>query len=367
VQLYFNNAATTLDGGIDGSQTTITVTGDPTREGTVDGFSGAASASNWQLATLVDLSDPGNYEVVKITDVTGLTFTVERGVEGTAQAWGDGTQISARLTAGAMAWVPQRHPDTSLMRFDDSAGTGRSFILGAGEMDDDTRGSNSLVLAGRSRIVDGVVLGGWSTLQHMRSFSSAASGAFDRNMAFESVGRSLPMDLGTAPDWVPDGAYYRGAVVEPTTPDGYQYWLDITSIENNSSNAGSTEPTWNNAGATVVANGNWYPTLKPVDITTGDLRDILITEVGFVAYKYDASSPPVVDIGTEADTTRFANGVTLSQITGDGTVHRIPLTTGGALVSGEGLRISVDTAAAGGRCLGFLYWKGIFIEADPGY
>lgn len=366
MHLFGNNAETRLNGGIDDSQTTITVTGDATDSGTIAGFNGAASASNWMLATLVDPSDPGNFEVVKITGITGLDFDVVRGYEGTAQAWGDGTIITARITASFLGWLPQRDPDTSLMRFDDSAGTGRSFILGEGLMSYDARSSNALVMAGRSRIADGIVLGGWSTLQQAKSFTGA-SGAFDRNMAFESVGRSLPMDLGTAPDWVPDGAYYRGAVVEPTTPDGYQYWLDITSIENNSSNAGSTEPTWNNAGATAVANGNWYPTLKPVAITTGDLRNVLITEVGFVAYKYDASSPPVVDIGTEADTTRFANGVTLSQITGDGTVHRIPLTTGGAMVDGEGLRISVDTAAAGGRCLGFLYWKGIFIEADPGY
>jgi hypothetical protein len=61
--------------------------------------------------------------------------------------------------------------------------------------------------------------------------------------------------------------------------------------------------------------------------------------------------------------TRFANGVTLSQITGNNCVHRIILSAGGAMVTGEALTFAVDTAAAGGRCMGRFYWRGIFIEA----
>lgn len=351
---FSNNAETTLATAFaDVVDTSMVVTGDPTAEGTVDAFLGSG-----QLATLTHATFPGEYEVVLITDRVGLNFTVERSYEGTAQVWPAGTLVSARITAKMLGRFLQHDPQTGLVLAPEA---GLGFVLGQGAASGDARASSALVIGGRSRIADGIQLSGWSTLQLLPS-QSGASG-FDRNMAYESVGGSIPVDLGVAMTWNDLGGYFRGSVVQPTTPDGYQYWLDVTDVENYySPGVGATEPTWNNAGATPVTNGNWYPTALPVDIATGDVRNILVTEVGFIAHKYSASSPPVVDIGTEAAPTRFANAVSLTQITGDGCVHRIPLTTGGAMVKDEGLRFRVNTAASGGRCVGRFYWRGIFIE-----
>ncbi len=353
---FSNNAETTLAAPFaDSTDTTMVVTGDDTAEGAF-----AAFLSSGQPATLTHASFPGMYEVVLITGQTGPEFTVVREYEGVAQEWPAGTLVSARITAKILDQFLQRNPQTGVVTTADEA---PSIVLGGGAASGDARSSNALVVGGRSRIVDGIQLSGWNTLQLLRSQAGAA--VFDSNFAHESVGGSIPVDLGVAAAWNDDFARGRSAVLSPTTPDGNQYWLDIADVEVASISSVLGEPTWNPTGGTPVSDsGTWYPTALPVDISTGEMRSVLITEVGFIAFKYTASAPPVVDIGTDSAPTRFADGVTLSQITGDGCVHRIPLSTGGPMVVGEGLRFRVDTAASGGRCMGRFYWRGIFIELD---
>ena len=79
---------TTLASGIDEDDTSISLTADP----------GFAAATN--LACIWD--DTGNFEVVKYTDLTGTTLTVERGFEGTAQAWSAGAYIANLIPAYAI-------------------------------------------------------------------------------------------------------------------------------------------------------------------------------------------------------------------------------------------------------------------------
>lgn len=359
--LFSNNAETTLDVAVDFDDTTLTVTGADTAAGVFSAFL-SPSGGDVQLATLFDPLDPTVYEVVKITAVDGLDFTVEREYEGSAQDWAPGTIISARITAKTLQSFLQRDPNTSMVSGQGEGASGpASFLFGAGALSYDVRYSTTLVLGGRSRIEGGVQLSGWPTLQKLRS--SAGISGYDRNVAYESWGGTIHVDLGTAIDWATDNNYQRGMVVSPTTPDGNQYTLDITSVEESGSSSAGAEPTWNTSGATAVSNGNWYPVPLPVVVGTGTMRNVLITEVGFICDIYDASSPPVVSIGTGAAPTRFANGVTLSQLASPGNcVHRIILSTGGAMVS-DALVFSVDTEAAGGRCMGRFYWRGIFIEA----
>lgn len=356
---FSNNAETTLAATFtDSTDTSMVVSGDDTAEGTF-----AAFLSSGQPATLTHASFPGMYEVVLITGQAGTTFTVVREYEGAAQEWPIGTLVSARITAKVLDYFLQRDPQTGAVSAPVGATSATSVLLGGGAISTDVRDSNALVVGGRSRIIDGVQLSGWNTLQLLRSQSGA--GVFDSNFANESVGGSIPVDLGVADAWDDDTARGRSAVVAPTTPDGNQYWLDITDVNASGVSSVTGEPTWNTTGATPVGDSaSWYPTALPVDISTGELRNVLITEVGFIAYKYTAAAPPVVDIGTDAAPMRFADSVTLSQITGDGCVHRIPLTTGGPMVVGEGLRFRVDTAASGGRCMGRFYWRGIFVELD---
>jgi hypothetical protein len=101
-QKFLNNSATTLNGAITDSATSIVVT-----DGTV--FSDPASAEEYYLATI---DDSTNLEIVKITDVTTNTLTVVRGQEGTSgTAFGSGVAISSRLTAGALDRFVQSDPD----------------------------------------------------------------------------------------------------------------------------------------------------------------------------------------------------------------------------------------------------------------
>jgi len=79
---------TTLASGIDDDDTSISLTADP----------GFAAATN--LACIWD--DTGAFEVVKYTDLTGTTLTVERAFEGTAQAWSAGAYIANLIPAYAI-------------------------------------------------------------------------------------------------------------------------------------------------------------------------------------------------------------------------------------------------------------------------
>lgn len=79
---------TTLALGIDEDDTSISLTTDP----------GFAAATN--LACIWD--DTGNFEVVKYTDLTGTTLTVERAFEGSARAWSAGAYIANLIPAYAI-------------------------------------------------------------------------------------------------------------------------------------------------------------------------------------------------------------------------------------------------------------------------
>lgn len=100
-QLFKNNATTTLNGGITAGATSLTVA-----TGTGGDFP-IANGTDWFLATLIGLDANGlesSWEIVRVTDVTGDTFTVIRAQENTtALAWSHATRIEARLTAGTIA------------------------------------------------------------------------------------------------------------------------------------------------------------------------------------------------------------------------------------------------------------------------
>ena len=331
VYIFANNAETTLAVALDATPgvTTMTVTVDDTDNGTAAAFpefsiDNAAAV----MATLSHPTNPGLYEVVEIQARSGPDFTVLRGAEGDVLSWPVGTLISARITAKVMGTMLQSDPETGVIGTYDGA----VYLQFAGT----------------------------PCMQLYRS-SGLAAGDADYVVTPESWVGTIPVDLGTAATWS-TANFSRGSVVLPTTPDGKQYWLEIPDPADTVS-ADATEPTW---GVTAPStNGIWHQTALPVNISSGNLSSVLITEVGFIAHKYSASTPASVSIGTNTDATRFVNNQSLSQITADGCVHRFPLTAGGLMVpTGGSLRFKVETAAAGGRCLGRFYWRGIFIETN---
>jgi len=87
---FANNASSTLNGAINNSTTTIVVTSAAT----------FPASGNFRLLLGVN---PLTAELVLVTGVSGTTFTVVRGQEGTtASSWPDLTTVTHILTAGAI-------------------------------------------------------------------------------------------------------------------------------------------------------------------------------------------------------------------------------------------------------------------------
>jgi len=99
IELYANNAYSQLAGNITDSQTTITVT-----SGTASRFPSPASGTQFFRLTVTGQNSPNvSIEIMYVTAVSGSTFTVIRGQEGTtAQAWSLGDLVGLEPTAGMM-------------------------------------------------------------------------------------------------------------------------------------------------------------------------------------------------------------------------------------------------------------------------
>ncbi|MES3674441.1 YncE family protein [Halomonas elongata] len=109
-QLFFNNARARLATAIDDATTTIEVSAPvnlPTSLG----------ENEWFLLTIfADTTRYGeNIEIVRVTDISNNTLTVERGFEGAAVSHGAGESIEARATARTMDRIRSRIGETSLI------------------------------------------------------------------------------------------------------------------------------------------------------------------------------------------------------------------------------------------------------------
>ena len=90
---FANNVSTYITSGLTSSQTSFTVadtTGFPT-----------LVSGDYFYATLYTTS--GSVEIIKVTNVSGLTLTCVRGQDNTAaQAWVNGSPLDIRLTAAGL-------------------------------------------------------------------------------------------------------------------------------------------------------------------------------------------------------------------------------------------------------------------------
>lgn len=335
-----------------------------------------------QLATLTNPAYPGEYEVIRITSRTGNEFTVDRGVErinagsdhpeidnpenmagqGGARYWPAGTKMSARVTAGTLQRTLSG--EGPIVR-------GGSVVMKVTEDGYSSQAESSLpyslVFEGRSRLATSVQISAYPVLQLENSVVGASylPSVQDYNLSSSSVGGTFPVDLGVPATWAGETNYGRGTVVVPTTPGGKQYWAEIDAIGDSTLLTGATEPNWTTTdpvtgGVEDGDYGRWRATDMPIDFEQALGFGLVVTEVGFIAHKVTATTLPSVSIGTAADPDRFASAVQLTQITGNGCVHRIPVTGGGTLANE--LRYKVDTAATGGQFLGRFYWRGFFVE-----
>ena len=95
-----NCARTTINqvGGIDSSVTSLTVT-----NASPFPLTGDFLVTIWDKVTFPDPCDDSNVEIIKVTDVTGNIFTIERGQEDTVGAsHSNGQAVEMLITAGIL-------------------------------------------------------------------------------------------------------------------------------------------------------------------------------------------------------------------------------------------------------------------------
>lgn len=333
---FSNNAVTTLAAGISDSATTITLTS----------AAAFATVGTGGLIQALTITDPANVlppEVIYATAIPGAgQRTVVRGQDGTtAQTWGAGAIVSARVTAGMLG---------SFVQADDE---GVLLIPG--------------VDAGRNwRGVGAVQMSGFQYLQPQRSAVGSGANDIDPNLGVELVGTGVYVSLGTTPTWTSGVTYSQGDVVVPPTPvtDVDQYCYEPRANITDQSTT-TTTPAFSSTacpaldGATDV--GFWTPIdLSFLTVDTGSLpggAEILVSEVGFICSNYSAGTAPVVSIGINGDTSKYASSVSLSQISDVGHVHRIPVTAGGVVGAPRFTLVTPGTATFVGR----FYWRGFLL------
>lgn len=329
---FSNNAVTTLAAGISNSATTITLTAD----------AAFATVGTGGLIQALTITDPANVlppEVVHATAIPGAgERTVTRGREGTtAQTWGAGAIVSARVTAGMLG---------SFVQADDE---GALLIPG--------------VAAGRKwRGTGAVQMGGFQSLQPQRSAVGTGEHDIDPNLGVELVGASVYVSLGTTPTWASGDVYSFGNVVLPPAVTGYQYCFEPSSNLADISTT-TTTPAFASAACAALNGSTDVGYWTPMDtgfirVDTGYLcAEILVSEVGFICSNYSAGTAPVVSIGIDDDTSKYASNVSLSQISDVGHVHRIPVTAGGVVGTPRFTLMTPGTATFVGR----FYWRGFLL------
>lgn len=159
--------------------------------------------------------------------------------------------------------------------------------------------------------------------------------------------------------------YSDGSVVAPPTPDGFNYVFQ--AADGWQSSQTTTTPSFSGTNsscdalnsASVV--GLWVPIPDPliINLNFPNSYGLMLTEVGFICMDYGATTDASISVGTSAATTRFASAVALADVDATGDVHRIPVTTGGAMV--DNLRFTLSTAATG-NLVGRFYWRGFFVQ-----
>ena len=305
-----------------------------------------------QLVTLTHESNPGQFEVVAIVrhEFGTAAFDVKRNIEGApGMSWPIGTSMQARVTAATLD----------------------SFMQGSE--------ANVPVVSGGVLSIPGGRFS-MSAVPHIGRVFAPSDSVYGVNLTGGSpsaVGVSAFVDLGVAPtieDLDGYGTYQHGHVYLPASPAGQQYGYNAFDGGSIDYTAESPPLVFSSGGdysiQLVDGAGELHGVLVavglPVNISvpfSGSL--VVVEEVGFIADYVTATTKPIVSIGdldqaSAPDATRFANNVSLTQITADGHIHRIPITVGGGMSRTRTFRL--DTPATGGSFRGRFYWRGFLVQ-----
>lgn len=324
-----------------------------------------------QAATLTSLDVVGAYEIVYMYAREDDVVYIDRGQEETEpREWPAGTKVSANVTRGMLEnfaqkgrWgepVPLLAEPGPLVLSDlnENAVAASSAVSG-------------LVFNAHSRMRETWTFGGYSVLQQAQPHPNRPP---RRALAYECIGSSTPVDIGDTPrTWLSGQAYRRGAVVIPSVPNGRQYWPEFESLLDDTT-VDSVEPDFDGwflgveSGREPTGSGpvEWLSQEMPAkaQVFFPTNTRLMLTEVGFLCSQYDASAPPAISVGTQANPTLVANAVSLTGlVVGEVSTHRILIAAGG--VAPADLLFTAVTGATGGTCRGAFYWKGFIFETTP--
>lgn len=413
IQLFSNNAKSTLVAETLAASNTFHLASSA-------GFH-APVAGQYELATLSN-ADGTLIEIVRVSDNTANVLTVVRAQEGTtALDWPVGTLIDGRITAGTMARLAQgfdtsgnarginaidlqsgRNAPDRVASGEDSTAVGHSNIAsGAGStciggwglaIGDDSlvlgtggtasgygavvigpgiaSGSVCMILGDSRNRVDSSIMTSYFPVVKMDDYDD---GSEQYTSANEFVMCSPYFDLAAPPPWAASTAYTQGAVVTPTTPDGFQYRLvmpdDITVLTTKQAlTSGATEPTWPAVPTGSISDGigTWVCQQPSAGyaMQPPPLGTIFVpTQLGFICHgTFSAlTGTPAVSVGVVGDTTRYVNTQNVSISAAHG-VHTFTGTPSLAVQATEQLVFTLNTAATAGRCVGRFFAKGFFVE-----
>lgn len=367
-------------------------------EGVISSFA-SITANDYQVATLSHPGMPGLYEIVHLT-FNGADTIMLRGREGTpAQNWPAGAKLQARVTAGMLAgFASNLNPEAVELRGSGVETSLKPVVLGNTDLGQ-VPSNNGFAVMANSRWIDGAwLIAGYPVLQlRGEAYTKDSIGAAATST--EAVFTSGSMDLGVVPPWAQNTDYKQGAVVQPSTPTGVQWRLDIPYPWTDHMTSGATEPPlfasedplntseghlecpdggslrspWADPSEGGSPGGFWAPQNLGAGvflcIPTGYLR-FYPTEIGFICDEHSATTAPVVSIGSavlydgqtvavEETPGLFANNVALSSITGPHMRHRITAMPDAGVL---GFVIKLNTPAEGGSFHGRFYFKGMFVE-----
>ncbi len=365
---FNNNAASALAADIDSETTTIQLVGD----GTANAFPRPQTANGRRaFATITNPSMPDASEVVLIIARSGSMLTVERAVDVTwgagdsSNGWPAGSVIEMRLTAAALnAFVQTTQlPDSEdRIILADGDNVILDMTMPTGDYPDvssQSDGIGNLLFRSRTSLDDTVCLGGYHVLPILHSSRAEYINPElqDYNMTQESMGGTVPVDLGVPQAWAAYSEYRNGSVVVPTTPNGKQYSSAPERPVGHITTSG-VEPVW--AGNVAEGGGRWVEMAMPLNFTMSLRYMLMVTEVGFICHSKNSADAPVISIGTSQNQVRFVNQQPLTASGSAPRVFRFPITDGGELV--DNLSFRVDTPCSDGSFLGRFYWRGVFID-----
>lgn len=377
MQLYSNNAETTLTAAISDSTTTLSV---------ADGSQfQSPTGGNYELITL---SLSGGYEIVRMTARSGNTLTVTRAQEGTtAIAWDGGTKVFAGVTAGTLqSKIANETTETGSIAIglgsgSLGSGTQHAFVYGDGAYADTTE----QIAIGRgvySETGESVAIGAWSGVVGGQGLAVGYA-AFARGDGV-AVGPNSNVTSG-ATDAVAIGSgsnVAAGAVSGVAVGPGANISLDavggialgVTNVAAPrtfqvgalyavpAGNGTEADAAWTmSAGAAVIMS-------EPLDLTALGSHTIVIPaglrffvdEIGvIVTGAGTVTGQPSMKFGITGDTDKFAAPAATVGLTTTDNRHRIT-----TLDSGDGvtnLRSEITAAATATTLIGRVYWRGIAV------